>query len=540
MAVVPLDGSHTPSPPYLDAAPPQGGTGVGCASAGPAVRGRDGIPVGMSLPSIPVTIAGVGPGQKSPVLAGFSTKGSNASPAVDAASFRSFSEVRNEAMRLRTGNRGLAFDVSKSVALCGLGRLPVPGENPQESRAHLVCDEGCRADVVGLTRCASPWSCPVCAPKLAASRARVLTPQIQARMKAGWTSWLITLTVRHGRDDTLPDLLAGLAKGWRSLIGGKNGTTLRALGQPEFIRGTDLTHSDRHGWHPHVHVVMLLPPGHGDGSATAHAFAARWRRVVGNLGFEALPAAQDVQRCADSAAAAAYATTPAAVYEAVGIGSKVARNPLSGHTAFDLLRGAVPAEGAPDPAMTARWCEYMTATKGRKQVSVSRGLTLDPDLVLMECAEDEGNVPVVDVVAELGEQVVAELDRKRLTAPLLEAIELAGEDEPLRRLFARDILSGLRAKDWTLRDPVAVVVEPLPLSPSVPFAERVRLDMIARGGHRRPPRHVPDPSLPPVYPPAPSPAVPQGWASPVRDGRLSRPLTPEDRAVLCRIGATAG
>lgn len=439
-----------------------------------------------------------------------STEGSNASPAQQGAecspTARSYPQVRREAWRLRSGQRGLVHDLHRSLSCCGLGRKPVPGENPDDALAELAVDHaGGQAELGGLLRCASPWACPVCAPKVAACRARVLAPQVAARLAAGWSSWLVTLTLRHGRDDVLADLFAGLGKGWSRLTSGKNGKALRALGAPEFVRGLDLTWSDRHGWHPHVHVVLLLPPGHGTGGATARAFAARWRRVMGGLGFEALPGAQDVQPCRDAMKAARYATSPAAVYEAVGIATKEGRNPRAGMTAFDLLRAAVPASGVADPRLTAKWCEYVAAVKGRRQTTVSRGLSLSEDAVLLE---EEPDDRLWDPVAQLGRDAVAEIDRARLGPDLLEAVEAAAGDPEAARAVARRILGGLAARDWWIVQWRALP-EPEPL-PCLAWT-----------------------GPPPVRPWQP----PLGWSTPFSpDGRTWRPVTRRDREILVRLG----
>lgn len=429
-----------------------------------------------------------------------STEGSNASPQ----GAKTPADIRREAYRLRTGQRGLVYDLHRSLACCGLGRLPIPGlgnSDPEMVMASLVTT-GTTADLQGLTRCASPWSCPVCAPRVASLRARVLAPQVQARLDAGWTAWLITLTVRHGREDPLDTLFAGLSKAWSRVTSGKAGKALRRLGSPEYIRGLDLTWSSRNGWHPHVHVVVLLPPGHGDGRATATALAARWRSVLGALGYDALPGAQDVQPCRDAAQAAAYATTPAAVYEAVGIGTKTARNPRAGLTAFDLLRAAVPESGPGDSAMIARWCEYVAAVKGRRQTTVSRGLTLDDDKVLM----DEEPMPEADCVAMLGAETISELDRARRVPELLEAVEFAAGDREAARRCAWAILGSLRARDWYLVQ--------------VQVSEPAELPASTAG-------------------PSP-PLVPEAWSSPeTAEGRVWRPMTGVDRAHLARLALTA-
>ena len=253
----------------------------------------------------------------------------------------------------------------------------------------------------------------------------------------------MTLTLKHGRGDHLLDLFGGLSKAWSRITSGKNGQALRKAGAPEYVRGYDLTWSPRHGWHPHVHVVLLLPPGHGTGEATARAFSARWITVLAGLGFTADALGQDVQECRDAAAAAAYATTPAAVYEATGIGTKTARRARAGATPFDILREAVPLKGAGDVKAMARWVEYVTAVKGRRQTTVSRGLTLDDDQVLMDV---EPEAPV-DAIATIGPETIHELDRTGRTAELLEGVEQA--DSPgARRMVAWAVLGSLRVQDW--------------------------------------------------------------------------------------------
>lgn len=354
--------------------------------------------------------------------------------------------IRREAFRLRTGQRGLVFDHHKALALCGLGRKPISGEPHGLDWATLQCTgagEEARADIRGTLRCGSPWACPVCAPKLASARARVLGPQIASRLAAGWRAFFITLTVRHQRLDLLEDLFSGLSKAWAKLTSGKGWKTLTREGRPEFVRGYDLTWSPENGWHPHVHVVLLVPPS-ADGKKMADGMAVRWRSMLSNLGFDALPQAQDVQECYDAEEAAAYAVAPAAVYEATSLATKKARKGNSGLTAFDILRAAVPETGEPDPAMVARWCEYVSAVKGRRQTTVSRGLTLDEDKVLIEIQEEEE----AQLIAELGPETISELDRSRRLAELLEVVE---ESSPsMRRDAAFLVLSTLRSRDWSI------------------------------------------------------------------------------------------
>lgn len=397
-------------------------------------------------------------------LVGFSTEGSTSSAhtavgqnpqSLDKDQTAKRQAQRQTAWGLRSAQRHLVHGLHRSLSCCGLGRVPIPGM-PGDPSAQLVLDHDNElADLVGLTRCASPWSCPVCAPKVAAARAIVLQPQVTSRLAGGWTAYLVTLTLRHGRADPLPNLLAGLVRAWQRTTSGRKWAELRAVGAPEYVRGLDLTWSDKNGWHPHVHVMLMLPPAHGDGLAAARFLVDRWRQQLGKIGFSSLPGGQDVQRCRDAAAAVAYATTPAAVYEAVGIAMKTARDATAGATAFDLLRAAV-ARDAPASAV-ARWCEYVQAVHGRRQTTTSRGLTLSDDAEMLERHASEVEDSMVEVIATLGTKTVAELDRTRRMPALMDAVEAEAGSGSAARMVAGIFLSSLVARDWSLGGP-----EPLP------------------------------------------------------------------------------
>ena len=336
-------------------------------------------------------------------------------------------------------------------------------------------------------------------------------------MAAGWTAHLITLTVRHTRHNDLAELWNGLGRAWSRLTSGKRWAALRAIGQPEYARGYDLTFSERHGWHPHVHLSLYLPPSHGDGSAAAAWVLRRWADVLGALGWQAVPDAQHSVRVDDPAAAAAYAVTPAAVYETLSLATKRSRTGKAGKTPFEILGQAV------DDAQHGRrhesrwvmlWREYVSATKGRRQVTTSRGLSLRDD------EEDVENRPVdtSDHVAELGADTIRELDRSRGLVPLLELAEdvVSYGPDALREAVS-EVLSGLRARDWAI------------IPPAIPDVVR--------------PVFEPDPaiSLWPVVACPPLRLPPEGWESPLSDdGRVMRRVTHEDRRNLYLAERSSG
>lgn len=312
--------------------------------------------------------------------------------------------------------------------------------------ATLVCENGSAA-MTGLLHCHSAWACPVCSPKLAAARAESLQPQIAEKMGEGWTAWLLTLTVQHEFGDGLAWLLDGLTDAWKAVTSGKAWSNWRGVGEGscQFVRGFDVTHG-RNGWHPHLHILLLLPPGRRD----AAWLLTRWRNCLAAQGFESLPEGQHCVQVNDPGAAAAYAVSPAAVYEPVAMAKKRARGKGVGRTPFEILSAAVDdyAAQVQGSRNIALWREYVGATKGRRQATSSRRLKLKPEL-------DEHNAEDVDELALLGKSTVRELDRGqpgKRTSDLLDIVELSG---PLvRREAVRDFLKqNVRAVDWRILEP---------------------------------------------------------------------------------------
>lgn len=345
-------------------------------------------------------------------------------------------------------------------------------------------EEG-HARLAGVTRCSNPWACPVCAPRIAAARAETLKPQVAALMAQAWTAHLVTLTLRHERQQPLADLWVALGTAWERVTSGKRWQSIRNIGAPEYVRGYDVTHSERHGWHPHVHLALYLPPEHGDGEGVSAWVLQRWVETLARLGWEALPGAQHTQRVDDPEAAAAYAVTPAACYETVALALKRARAGRGGQTPFEILEQAVedreadlknPGADRPPSRSIALWQDYVRSTKGKKQVNTSRGLTLRPD--------DEFDEPHGDEVATLGARSLSELDSRRMLADVLDAAEQGAGCSTAARACVLDVLTLLDADDWTVTN-----VEPVPPPPprSVPDNVDLAIPIDPRPPWERPP-----------------------------------------------------
>jgi hypothetical protein len=349
-------------------------------------------------------------------------------------------------------------DLSRSLACCGLGAVPLQAGGDGLARVVLRHAER-RATFAGATRCASPWACPVCAPSLNDKRVPAIRPQVARLMDAGWTAHIAALTVQHGRKDALADLFGIIGKAWGGVTSGRAWKDAGA----EFIKGYDYTRTRANGHHLHLHVLLLLPPEHGDGEAFTHWFRQRWMQKVREAGGEALPGAQKVERADNPEAAAAYALTPAACYEVTGMVRKRARAQAEsgkerGETPFEILARAV----AGDRQAAAWWREYVAATKGKKQVTTSAGLSLSGDKELLAEAEGEVEVegevegerkPDADALAAMTPRGLRTADRAGLLPKALDAAEACAGDADAARAAVALLLAVLPAEDWWILPP---------------------------------------------------------------------------------------
>ena len=332
-------------PPHENASPPRGGSGAPCALPG----GRDGLLASMSNASnCRDSEAGVG----APFTSGStpSPKQPNQpSPTDWTPGLDDEGRIRRaRGYHLRAGHRGLIGDIHDSVACCGLGLIPQEAGGDGFARLSLRHCEAV-ADITQTTRCASVWACPVCAPRIASRRALALQPQVVDMMAKGWSAHLVTLTVRHELQHEPADLFDVLRRAWARTTSGAAWRRLRLKGGLEYVRGYDVTWSPRAGWHPHLHLSLYLAPEHEDPDEVASWLLRRWMDSLARLGWQAMQQGQDAQRCYDSAKAARYSVTPAAVYESLALAMKRSRGQGSGATPFEILARAVDGEKAPFP-----------------------------------------------------------------------------------------------------------------------------------------------------------------------------------------------
>ena len=318
---------------------------------------------------------------------------------------------------------------------------------PEEGRAHYA----------GLQTCGSVWACPCCSERILAGRADELLRAIDTHQRDGGAVLMLTLTMRHRRDQGLAGLWDALGEAWRSASSGSR-SVRDHLRDVQWVRRVESTHG-RNGWHVHVHALLFVDPA-TDPDPIGEAMFAAWAKRLTSLGLDAPAAGPGMQiKRLDLANAAAevaeylakgqFETADEARRRAaleLASTSKLARG--RNRSPMQVLADFV-ARGEADDAEL--WREWETASKGRRALTWSRGAR---DHLLQD--DDEATDEELAQETDNGGQVVALIDpqvwgsivrRPRLMSDLLTFTELAAETgcdlmAVLGRLLERNDVAG--------------------------------------------------------------------------------------------------
>jgi hypothetical protein len=241
----------------------------------------------------------------------------------------------------------------------------------------------------GLQTCGSVWSCPCCASKIAAERQVEVATAIRNHQEAGGAVAMVTLTMRHHRSQSLRTLWAGLAAGWaRVASGGAWKSDRHAMRQVGFIKATEVTHGAS-GWHVHLHVLLFLERELRSGQLEFFAglMFDRWSTglrsatdedgtplgiaapIADRGGLDVRPVGKGADALGAYFAKATYDQADRAAMETTRGAFKTAKG--ANRTPFQILRDVVSVGLVEDLDL---WHEYETASKGRRQLTWSKGL----------------------------------------------------------------------------------------------------------------------------------------------------------------------
>ena len=284
-------------------------------------------------------------------------------------------DADGDAVRMRFGFCGAAFPED--------GFNPAPAVTIRERVDESGRTER-RASMSGVQRCQSPWVCPVCSPLLRTHRADEIELGAKNWQEQGGGLALLTLTIRHSTRDSLIDLRQGLTKCFSRLQGSRRWRRMKAeFGLRGMMRALDLTHGSAAGWHPHLHVLLVLDASLTEAQLAGlrGEFAEQWASLVErHMGRKFRPRRDEkgVDLRAADEGAGDYALK---VREAWGVSSEVARTDAKKaapgrRTPVQIMANAADEsrtveELARDRALLR---EYAEATRGVPAVAWSKGL----------------------------------------------------------------------------------------------------------------------------------------------------------------------
>lgn len=337
---------------------------------------------------------------------------------------------------------------AERVTYCGHPRQRWPVE---------VCRRAGNADLRhwwrGWARCGDPWLCPVCGLAISLARRGQVEAAVAAHLADGGRVAMATLTLPHRAGDDLEQLLDTLHGAARRM---REWRAWRRLAGDVQLRGTitarEATWGQRHGWHPHLHALLLIG-GDVAGDALERRLAPLWRRAVERAGGRT-PGDHgcrvSVRHDAEAPAqAAAYVTAgPWGVGdELTGAARKQAR--ASRYSPRDLLTALHRCDRQERMRAARQWRarlgEYVDAYRGRHVLTWSKGLKRELGVRRIDDQAAADELPEALVTAVLGPRAARVVHAEGLAPALLHAADREGWTGVQKILAAYGLQVGVTA-----------------------------------------------------------------------------------------------
>lgn len=135
------------------------------------------------------------------------------------------------------------------------------------------------AHLAGLVVCGSVWICPVCAARVSERRRGEVARARDWVEGRGQALVLMTFTLSHHKD-SLQAALQALNGAFRRMMQRRDYRLVKAAyGLSHAIKAVEVTYGAENGWHPHLHVLQVVPVGVDAGRLQA-ALTALWRPAL--------------------------------------------------------------------------------------------------------------------------------------------------------------------------------------------------------------------------------------------------------------------
>ena len=298
--------------------------------------------------------------------------------------------------------RGIKYRLRATAAkILMFERVAKCGCQPILGHVDIRIQEG-NAFYAGIETCGSIWVCPVCAPKIAETRRLEVEQAISTHNASGGDAWMATLTIPHHKFQSARELRLAVAKTWRKVIAGSPWSRAKKRsGIIGMIRALEVTHGGN-GWHPHLHVVLLLSGQAREWEAErlGEFIYLRWARFIEKDGFgECSKQAFSFKKAYSTKEVGDYLTKHGAGEEvarkAWGVDAELTKPAFKtgksngSRTPWQILQDA--ANGCKQSCALFR--EYGEAFKGAQQLTWTAGLKA------LYCVEDNSDEAISDMTA---------------------------------------------------------------------------------------------------------------------------------------------
>jgi len=286
----------------------------------------------------------------------------------------------------------------------------------------------------GISVCGSVWLCPVCSSRIAQGRRE----ELGLASKSGMMPVMVSVTLQHYRNDELKKLLSVLNGSLRELKQGNWWKSfIKRYGIKAHVSSLEITFSERHGWHPHKHILLFLDVSDGekDLKALKSELIQRYTNLVSEKGgyasdFHSI----DVTACSDNING--YIAKWGLINEVANAHIKVGRAKDS-YSPFQLAEIA----GAGERWALVAYLEYVEATYGKKQITWSHNarkvLGIGKEKTDQELAKEHESLDD-EIILSIEREQWKRVLRNGVQGELLELAEKGGDGAVISYLAGLD------------------------------------------------------------------------------------------------------
>jgi hypothetical protein len=248
----------------------------------------------------------------------------------------------------------------------------------------LVRKVGGASRYANLMTCGSIHCCPMCQATLRSHKADEVSRLAAWWLDQGHGLVMVTLTLPHSAGMPLKGLWSVVSEGLRFTRSGRPYQRFKmSVGILHSVRALEVTHGGN-GWHPHVHLLLLLdiPPGAGEIAQVKVYFNHRWGGWVRKQGYGEIHPIHGVDVLPIYTRADAMGAYIAKLQEGWSVGAEMVRGDakrgrrndgdISAHRTPLQILDDYGESGRPEDL--ALWREWEDAAPGHQAIVMSDGL----------------------------------------------------------------------------------------------------------------------------------------------------------------------